>query len=69
MTLIRELAKEIGFQESYVNCFGKPVNADIDAVKSLVKAMGFCIDTDSDIEAAIKSLRLGRMQRLIDRGG
>ncbi|MEY3017791.1 MAG: 4-alpha-glucanotransferase, partial [Pseudomonadota bacterium] len=46
MSQLQRLAEEIGFHNSYVNCFGHNVTPQDDALAALVSAMGYDISND-----------------------
>ena len=56
MNLINKLADLVGFHQSYLDCFGNTINADQQAKYSLLKAMGYDVDSEQTLQKNITEL-------------
>ena len=56
MTPIERLAEQVGFQSSYINSFNEQVYATNESRLALLKAMGYQVDNEQQIEACIDEL-------------
>ncbi len=56
MTPIQKLADQVGFHSSYIDCFGNTVEANQQALHSLLLAMGYNLDNDDVINASATKL-------------
>ncbi|PCJ45928.1 MAG: 4-alpha-glucanotransferase [Gammaproteobacteria bacterium] len=65
MSAIERLAKQVGFHNSYTNSFAEQVYATDGARHALLKAMGYPVDDDKDIEQAIIELTNKSWLRLL----
>ncbi len=57
MTPMQQLAEQVGFHSSYIDCYGNNVNANQQALKALLTAMEYNVDCDEAIMASVNELQ------------
>jgi len=57
MTPMQQLAEQVGFHSSYIDCYGNNVNANQDALKALLTAMEYNVDCDDAIMKSVNELQ------------
>lgn len=65
MTLIKKLAKLVGFHTTYVNSFGEQVYAKDEARQSLLSAMGYDLSCDEKISTSITELEQASWRNML----
>ncbi len=65
MTPIEKLARQVGFLSSYINNFGKQINASDDSRKALLDAMGFAVETEQQVMSSLERLQNKDWLRLL----
>jgi len=56
MDLIEQLAELVGFHQSYIDSYGNRVEANKDARRTLLIAMGYCLDSEEQLNEQITQL-------------
>ncbi|TRX58073.1 4-alpha-glucanotransferase [Thalassomonas sp. M1454] len=57
MTPMQQLAEQVGFHSSYIDCYGNNVLANQDALKALLTAMEYNVDCDDAIMKSVNTLK------------
>ncbi len=65
MTAIQYLAKQVGFHNSYFDSFGNKIYALDEASKSLLKVMGYAVETEQQIDDCINRLNVQPWLRIL----
>ncbi len=65
MSLIEQLAELVGFHKGYTDAFGNQVVAKDEALKALLTAMGYDIDSDSALSANIFALKESEWRKIL----
>ena len=54
---MQQLAEQVGFHSSYIDCYGNNVHANQDALKALLTAMEYNVDCDDAIMKSVNELQ------------